>query len=154
MTEIRVYYEDTDAGGVVYYANYLRYLERGRTEYLRARGVSVRQFQEEGYIFPVTRLEIDYLSPAVHDDLLRVTTCVCEIGNASFILGQQVLRASDSKLLADSKVTLACVGPGMKVRRLPGKVLQALGSGMGASPATPATEGANMGAVKSPEREE
>ena len=91
MTELRMYYEDTDAGGVVYYANYLRYLERGRTEYLRERGFSVRGLQGKGYLIPVMRLEIDYLSPAVLDDLIRVDTTVLEISGATFTLGQQVV---------------------------------------------------------------
>ena len=126
MTELRIYYEDTDAGGVVYYANYLRYLERGRTEYLRERGFSVRELQEKGYLIPVMRLEIDYLSPAVLDDLIRVDTTVLEITGATFTLGQQVVRVADEKPLLESKVTLACLGPGRIARRLPRELLQAL----------------------------
>lgn len=126
--ELRVYYEDTDAGGVVYHTNYLNYMARGRTEYLRERGLSVQDLHEQGYIFPVVRLEIDYLSPAVHDDLLRVETCVLEIGKASMTFGQQVVRASDGKLLTDGKVTLVCIGAGRKARRLPAELLQVLGN--------------------------
>src|SRR5512140_1384763 len=98
--EIRIYYEDTDAGGVVYHANYLRYFERGRTEYLRERGVSVGELAGRGYIFPVIRLEIEYRAPAVHDDLVRVETEVLAVGKTSFTLGQQVVRVLDGKLLA------------------------------------------------------
>ena len=126
MTEQRIYYEDTDAGGVVYYANYLRYLERGRTEYFRERGLSVRELQKKGYLIPVMRLEIDYLSPAVLDDLIRVDTTVLEITGATFTLGQKVLRAADEKPLLESKVTLACLGPGRIARRLPRELLRAL----------------------------
>jgi acyl-CoA thioester hydrolase len=111
---------------VVYHANYLRYFERGRTEFMRERGLSVRELHEQGSIFPVVRLEIDYRAPAVHDDLLRVETCVLEVGKTSFTLGQQVVRALDGKLLVDGKVTLACVGPGMKTKRLPEELLQVL----------------------------
>ena len=114
MTERRIYYEDTDAGGVVYYANYLRYLEQGRTEFLRARGLSVRELNEQGYLIPVMQLEIDYLVPAVLDDLIRVDTTVQEITNATCTLGQQVVRVSDGETLVDAKVTLACLGPGKK----------------------------------------
>ncbi len=124
--EFRIYYEDTDAGGVVYHANYLRYLERARTEFLRERGVSVRELHEQGYIFPVIRVEIDFRSPAVHDDLLRVETEVLKVGKTSFSIGQRVVRALDGKLLVDGKVTLACVAPGMKARRLPEVLLRAL----------------------------
>lgn len=124
--EIRTYYEDTDAGGVVYHANYLRYFERGRTEFLRERGLSVGEMHERGYIFPVVRLEMDFRAPAAHDDLLRVETEVLEVGKTSFTMGQQVLRAIDGKLLVDGKVTLVCVGPGMKAKRLPAELLEAL----------------------------
>ncbi len=126
MTELRIYYEDTDAWGVVYYANYLRYLERGRTEYLRERGLSVRELQEKGYLIPVMRLEVDYLSPAVLDDLILVDTTVLEITGATFTLGQKVIRVADGKLLLESKVTLACLGPGKIARRLPRELLRAL----------------------------
>jgi acyl-CoA thioester hydrolase len=126
MTERRIYFEDTDAGGVVYYANYLRYLEQGRTEFLRARGLCVRELLERGYLIPVMRLEIDYLYPAVLEDLIRVETTVQEITGATCTLGQQVIRVSDGKKLVDAKVTLACLGPGQKARRLPKELMQAL----------------------------
>ena len=124
--EIRIYYEDTDAGGVVYHANYLRYFERARTEYLRDRGVSVGVLAARGQIFPVLRLEMEYRSPARHDDLLRIETCVLQVGKTSFTLGQQAVRVLDGKLLVDGKVTLVCVDPHMKARRLPEELLQAL----------------------------
>jgi len=126
MTEVRIYYADTDAAGVVYYANYLRYLEQGRTEYLRERGLTVRDLQEKGYLIPVMRLEVDYLSPAVLGDLLRVDTSVLEITGATFTLGQQVVRVSDEKPLLDAKITLACLGSGNVARRLPKELLKAL----------------------------
>ncbi len=124
--EIRVYYEDTDAGGVVYHSNYLKYFERGRTEYLRDLGISVGDMARRGYVFPVVHVEIDYRAPALHDDLLRVETEVLEVGRTSFTLGQQVVRAIDGKLLADGKVKLVCVGPGMRAKRLPEEILQVL----------------------------
>ncbi|MTI81016.1 MAG: tol-pal system-associated acyl-CoA thioesterase [Firmicutes bacterium] len=124
--EIRVYYEDTDAGGVVYHSNYLKYFERGRTEYLRDRGFSVGEMARQGFFFPVVHLEIDYRAPALHDDLVRVETVVLEVRKSSFILAQQVLRVNDGKLLVDGKVKLACVGPGMKPKRLPEKIIQAI----------------------------
>jgi len=124
--ELRIYYEDTDAGGVVYHANYLRYFERGRTEYLRERGLSVGELAARGCIFPVVKLEIEYRSPARHDDLVRVETEVLEVGKTSFTLGQQVVRAMDGKLLAAGRVTLVCVSPQMKARRLPVELVDAL----------------------------
>ncbi len=124
--EVRIYYEDTDAGGVVYYANYLRYFERGRTEYLRERGVSVSELMERGAIFPVVRLEADYRAPARYDDLLRIETEVLEVGKTAFTVGQQAVRAVDGKVLVDAKVTLVCVNLQMKPKRLPEELLQAL----------------------------
>jgi acyl-CoA thioester hydrolase len=124
--EFRIYYEDTDAGGVVYHANYLGYFERGRTEFLRARGLSVAELADRGCIFPVVRLEIDYRAPAVLDDLVRVETEVLEVGRTSFVLGQQVVRAADGRVLAAGKVTLVCTSAAMKARRLPGELVQAL----------------------------
>lgn len=127
--ELRVYYEDTDAGGVVYHANYLNYMARGRTEYLRQRGLSVQDLHERGHIFPVVRLEIDYLAPAVHDDLLRVETCLLEHSRASLTFGQRVVRISDGKLLTEGKATLVCVGPAGRAKRLPPELLHALSEG-------------------------
>lgn len=127
--EVRIYYEDTDAGGVVYHANYLRYFERARTEFMRERGLSVLELHESGSIFPVVRVEMDFRAPARHDDLLRVETEVLDVGKSSFVLGQQVVRATDGKLLVDARVTLACVGPEMKAKRLPPELLQVLNEG-------------------------
>lgn len=123
---IRIYYEDTDAGGVVYHANYLGYFERARTEFLRDLGLSVKELHEAGSIFPVVRLEIDYRAPAVLDDLLHIETEVVEVGRTSFTLGQRVRRACDNKLLVEGKVTLVCVGPGMRAKRLPEELLRVL----------------------------
>lgn len=126
MTELRIYFEDTDAGGIVYYANYLRFIERARSDYLRERGLTVRELQERGYHIPVIHLEIDYLSPAVLEDLIRIDTAVLEITHATFTLSQKVVRVSDGRLLADSTVTLACIGPGNKARRLPKELLDVI----------------------------
>ncbi|MBI1919914.1 MAG: tol-pal system-associated acyl-CoA thioesterase [Geobacter sp.] len=124
--QIRVYYEDTDAGGVVYHANYLGFFERARTEFLREKGLSVKELHEEGSIFPVVRLEIDYRAPAVLDDLLNIETEIVEVGRTSFTLGQRARRVADGKLLVEGKVTLVCVGPGMKAKRLPEALLDVL----------------------------
>ena len=124
--EFRIYYEDTDAGGVVYHARYLGFFERGRCEFLRERGLSVRELADRGAIFPVVRMEIDFRAPAVLDDLLRVETGVLEVGKTSFTLGQRVVRVEDGKTLVDGRVTLVCVGPGMKPRRLPEELLGVL----------------------------
>lgn len=124
--EFRVYYEDTDAGGVVYHARYLGFFERGRCEFLRQRGLSVRELADQGAVFPVVRMEIDFKAPAVLDDLLRVDTDVVEVRKTSFTLEQRVVRAEDGKTLVSGRVTLVCVRPGMKPRRLPEDLVGAL----------------------------
>ncbi len=119
---IRVYYEDTDAAGVVYHSNYLNYFERARTEHLRDRGCSVAELAAAGSVFPVVKMEIDFKSPARHDDLLRIITMPVKVGGSSFQLRQQVLRDSDGHLLVEALVTLACVSPELKARRIPAEV--------------------------------
>jgi acyl-CoA thioester hydrolase len=126
--EVRIYYEDTDAGGVVYHANYLRYMERGRTEFLRERGLSVQAMHDEGIIFPVVAMELNYRSPARLDDLLEVETSILAVKNSSFVAGQKVLRKADGRLLVEARVTLACVGAGMRARRLPPELRELLQS--------------------------
>jgi acyl-CoA thioester hydrolase len=127
--EFRIYYEDTDAGGVVYHANYLGYFERARTEFFRERGVSVRDLHDQGSLFPVVRLEVDYKAPARLDDLVRIETEVLEVGRTAFTLGQRVVRATDGVLLVSGRVTLVCVMPGMKAKRLPAEIVQLLERG-------------------------
>lgn len=117
--EFRIYYEDTDAGGVVYHGRYLGFFERGRTEFFRERGLSVQQLHDEGIIFPVVRMEIDFRTPARLDDLVRVESKIIDAGKTSFTMEQRLLRVADHKLLAEGKVTLVCVNPAMKPRRLP-----------------------------------
>jgi len=117
---VRVYYEDTDAGGVVYYANYLCYCERARTEWLRALGVDQRNMRaESGLVFVVTRVEANYLRGAELDDALDVQTTVVRIGGASLTFEQRILRAVDAagnaavnvtpECIFVAKVTIACV---------------------------------------------
>ncbi len=126
--QLRIYYEDTDAGGVVYHANYLGFFERGRTEFFRRRGLVVKQLHDDGLIFPVVRVEADFRWPARLDDLLRIETSVLEVGRSSFTLQQQAIRQEDDKLLVAARITLVCVALGMKPRRLPPLLLEALNS--------------------------
>jgi acyl-CoA thioester hydrolase len=126
--EFRIYYEDTDAGGVVYHGRYLGFFERGRTEFFRERGLSVQQLHEEGIIFPVVRMEIDFRYPARLDDLVRVESTIIASGNTSFTMQQRLLRVPDDKLLAEGKVTLVCVNTEMKPKRLPPAVRNMAGN--------------------------
>ncbi|MBC8017176.1 MAG: YbgC/FadM family acyl-CoA thioesterase [Verrucomicrobia bacterium] len=122
--EVRIYYEDTDAAGVVYHANYLKYLERARTEYFRERGLLVAELAAAGHVFPVVRMEVDFMSPARHDDLLSIVTKPVQSSGSSFSLRQQIFRTGDSRLLVNALVKLACIGPNLKARRIPTEVLQ------------------------------
>lgn len=124
--EIRVYYEDTDCGGVVYYANYLKYFERARTEFLRDRGQFLTDYMEKGIEFIVVRAEVDYRSPARYNDVLDITTTVSEIARASFIMEYTVLRKEDGKLLASGMTRLACINKNGKPVRIPDSMLKIL----------------------------
>jgi acyl-CoA thioester hydrolase len=116
---VRVYYEDTDAAGVVYYANYLRFLERARTEWLAAIGHPVAELERvHGIVFVVRRIEIDYRLPARLSDALDVTFAIETLGRASLTVQQRVLRGSQTLLTA--RVMLACVDrERMKPARIP-----------------------------------
>lgn len=104
----RVYYEDTDAGGVVYYANYLKYFERARTEWLRHVGINQSELaQHDQIIFVVKAVEIQYRKPAVLDDILTVHNTVSRIGRASITFNQEVRK--DNITLCDGKVTVCAV---------------------------------------------
>lgn len=121
---VRVYYEDTDAGGVVYHTGYIRFFERARTEWLRALGYSQKSLAEEvGVLFTVVDLTVRYLKPARLDDLLQVEALPQPAGGASIAFTQQVTNAG-GELLAEGQVRVACVdAQTMKPRRLPRDLL-------------------------------
>ncbi|MDR0634264.1 MAG: tol-pal system-associated acyl-CoA thioesterase [Azoarcus sp.] len=107
---VRIYYEDTDAGGVVYYANYLRFCERARSEWLRALGFGQqRLLAEDGALFVVRSVQADYLSPARLDDSLTVASTISALRHTSASFLQQVLR--DDKLLFSAEIRIVCVSP-------------------------------------------
>lgn len=121
---IRVYIEDTDAGGIVYYVNYLKFMERARTECLRAMGFDHYTRGDEPVLFVVRRVEVDYKIPARLDDALQATARITRLGRASLFFQQQILR--DGALLAAGHVEVACVdSQSLKPRALPTR-LQAL----------------------------
>lgn len=106
---VRVYYEDTDAGGVVYYANYLKFLERARTEYLRHLGFGQEALMRDaGILFAVRRVEIDYLSPARFDDALRVEATLDAVSKVSMDFSQRILRTPD-EVLCTATVKVVCL---------------------------------------------
>jgi acyl-CoA thioester hydrolase len=105
---IRVYFQDTDAGGVVYHANYLNFMERARTEWLRTQGYSNAGLMKEfGSVFVVRSLKLDYLKPALLDDLLEVTAQINEVGRSRISLAQTVRRGEE--VLTEAEVHLVCV---------------------------------------------
>lgn len=118
---LRVYYEDTDLAGIVYYANYLKFIERARTEWVASLGVDqVRLKTEQGIVFAVRRVEADYLRPAKFADALVVETKLQSLGGARIVLEQAVLRGGE--WLFASVVTLVCLTEDGHAARLPGEV--------------------------------
>ena len=122
---LRVYYEDTDLAGIVYYANYLKFIERGRSEWVRGLGMDQGKLRAEtGVVFAVRRVLADYLKPAVYDDALVVETRLQALGNARIDLQQSVLR--DTQVLFTAEVTLVCMGADGKAARIPPALRAAL----------------------------
>jgi acyl-CoA thioester hydrolase len=125
--EVRVYYEDTDFSGVVYHASYLRFLERGRTEFLRALGIEHKAIFAggggDGYNFAVRAMTLDFCKPALMDDLLIVKTRPAAIGGASIEMAQAILR--EGEVLVTARVKIAVVAGG-KARRIPADVVAKL----------------------------
>jgi acyl-CoA thioester hydrolase len=117
LLKLKIYYEDTDAAGVVYYGNYLRYLERGRTEFLAARGLHIADYHNRGVVFAVVHVDIHYRRPARLGDEIEVQTGLGEMGNASVFFFQDVVRKGE--LIASARVKIACLDGNGRPRRLP-----------------------------------
>lgn len=115
--EKKIYYHDTDCGGVVYYANYLKYLEEGRSEYFLNKGVSLKELAKEGIYFVVAHTELDYKSPAHYQDILKVYTGVTKTGKCSIDFFQEVNR--ENEVLVQAKTTLVCINKDVKPISLP-----------------------------------
>lgn len=126
MLPIRVYYEDTDCGGVVYYANYLRYFERGRTEFLRERGISLADLYDKRVLFVVTKVEVEYLSPCRYNDLLLLDTQVIDISRLTITFKHSIKREGSEKELVRGIVVLASVDKDGRPIRFPEEVRRAL----------------------------
>jgi acyl-CoA thioester hydrolase len=123
---LRVYWEDTDAGGVVFYANYLKFFERARTEWLRGHGIGQQALRDEtGVIFIVTDTRVQYRRPARLDDELDITVGVLQAGRASLVIAQQALRGAD--LLAEGEIRIGCVDAGtFRPQRIPIPIVERL----------------------------
>lgn len=118
--KIKIYYEDTDAGGVVYYANYLCFMERGRTESLSDKGISVAEYHDKGYFFPVVHVDIHYRRPAKLGEVIEVATQVVEITNTTITFKQEIFR--DDTILVEATVKLACINRDGKPQRIPSEL--------------------------------
>lgn len=116
--DIRIYYEDTDCGGVVYYANYLKYFERARTEYLESRGIFIPDCLKRGFFFVVAHQDIDYKSPAFYADILRVEAKVSGVSSASFSFEYAVTDKKTARLIAVGKTVMVCVNKDIQPQKL------------------------------------
>ena len=117
--EKRVYYHDTDAGGVVYYGTYLSYLEEARTEFLEDRDLSVAKFQKQGYMYAVRNCTISYKSPARYGETLICTASLKKMTAAQLIFDQQVTEKTSGRLIVTSEVTLVCLTIDFKPSQIP-----------------------------------
>lgn len=121
--DVRVYYEDTDAGGIVYYANYLKFFERARTEWLRSIGVGQQALLEQhDALFVVKSVNADYHAPAKLDDTVRLTLSIAKMGRASIVFLQQAWRGET--LLNTAQVKIGCVDSSMRPRAVPDAVAE------------------------------
>jgi acyl-CoA thioester hydrolase len=129
---VRVYWEDTDAGGIVYYANYLKFMERARTEWLRALGVEQERLKEEqGLMFVVVHADVSFRKPARYGDSLQVSCALEERSRASMTFRQQVVRDGTAELLVEGLVRIACLDAAkLKPRGLPEVVMRESGGGV------------------------
>ena len=116
--DIRIYYEDTDCGGMVYYGNYLKYFERARTHYLEDRGLSVAELMKAGTIFVVVHAEVDYRSPARYGDRLTVETVVSDMTAASFTFSHVIRERESRRVVVEGSARLAATDGNGKVKRL------------------------------------
>ena len=123
---VRIYHEDTDGGGVVYYANYLKFMERARTEWLRARGFEQDVLlRDRRVLFAVRTLSMDYHRPARFNDLLEVVSQVAEVGGASLTFAQSIRRADSTEVLCGARVKVACIdAENFRARRLPRQLMR------------------------------
>lgn len=124
--KIRVYYEDTDFGGVVYYGKYLRYMEQGRTEFFREKGVHLAECQKRGFVFAVLDVHITYRVSATYDDLLDVETSLLDVGNSSMTFDAKIYN-QDGKLLTTSETKIVCMNERGRATRIPAEILKKLG---------------------------
>ena len=126
VTSYRVIYGDTDQMGVVYYANFLRWFEKGRSEFLRQIGLPYKTIEQHGCHFPVTEVECRYSQPACYDDVVRIETELVAFRRATLIFNYRISRATDNTLLATGSTKHACLDSAGRVTRIPETLAQAI----------------------------
>lgn len=119
--KIRIYYHHTDSGGVVYYANYLKFLEEARSEFLEERGISIKESVKQGILFVVARQEIDYKSPAFYGDILEVETRLADVSRVKMEFEYDI-RNQDRQLVSQAKTILVCVDSNLKPQIIPAEI--------------------------------
>jgi len=119
--QIKIYYHDTDCGGVVYYANYLKYMEEARTEFFEEKGLSVKKMAKSGTLFVVARQEIDYKFPAFYADVLEISTKFANIKAVKIEVEHEV-KNQDGRLICSNKTILVCVGRDIRPKAIPEEI--------------------------------
>lgn len=125
--EVKIYYEDTDCGNVVYYANYLKYMERGRTEFLADHGFSVAAMASQGTMFVVARVEIDYRSSARLGETIVVTTWIAELTRTSILFSHTMNDKTSGRLIAEAQARLVCLDGAGRIKRVPKELQERAG---------------------------
>ncbi len=136
VTTDRVIYGDTDQMGVVYYANYLRWFEKGRSEFLRQIGLPYKTIEEQGFHFPVTEVSCRYFQSARYDDVITIATQLSSVGRATLNFDYTISREGDSAALALGSTKHACVDADGRMKRIPSNVVQLLAKAL-VTPAQP-----------------
>ena len=126
--EKRIYYHDTDAGGIVYYGQYLCYLEEARTEFLEKRGLSVELFKGRGFVFVVRQCNVSYRSPARYDDIILCDAKLKKLGASQMIFDQTVNDKKDGRLIIEAEVSLVCLNMDFKPTPIPEDLRERLSS--------------------------
>lgn len=124
--DIRIYYEDTDCGGVVYYANYLKYFERARTEFFRERGIDIAALSKDGILFVVSKAEVSYKYPAAYNDIINVETKLTKLKGASFNLNYSIKQKKNGKLIVTGNTLMAAIDCKRKPLKIAGDLREKL----------------------------
>lgn len=130
--DVRIYYQDTDCGNVVYYGNYLRYFEQGRTHWLEQQGLSVKAFMDAGTLFAVVHAELSYRSPARYGETLAIATTLKEMRAASFTFAHEIREKTSGRLVVEGSARLATVDQQGKLTKLPKALRERLAKAIGA----------------------